>query len=346
MPYRDSFDHKGPLIYFINYLGNCISAYRGVFVIELLMLTVTFAFWYKLARLVCGNAILSAISACCGIYLCYGYFEGGNFTEEYALLFISISLYIFVEYLLLDAEENKKLYLKITICGFCMGAVCMLRINMIAVWIVFCIAIAIRTLINKNPGLFVRFIACFLIGTLICVLPFCMWLAVNGCFGDFIDVYLGFNMMYSKSGTGMGTTMGKVKTFFTFANQNLYLAGIGVCLVIVGKWKKSQLSKVTKLTFFAMTYFGYMIVNLATESMSGVVFGHYGMISAPAVVLPIAILFGICNGDVSLELLELKHTCVGSDNFEIKEERRGRNAGVILLALFLVCYVMAGRLPK
>ena len=34
MPYRDTFDHKGPLLYLINYLGRHISAYRGIWFVE------------------------------------------------------------------------------------------------------------------------------------------------------------------------------------------------------------------------------------------------------------------------------------------------------------------------
>lgn len=45
MPYKDAFDHKGPLLYIINYIGQLISYYRGVWVIECLsMLTYIYPF--------------------------------------------------------------------------------------------------------------------------------------------------------------------------------------------------------------------------------------------------------------------------------------------------------------
>ena len=36
MPYKDSFDHKGPLIYVLNYWGLKISYYRGVWLFEMM----------------------------------------------------------------------------------------------------------------------------------------------------------------------------------------------------------------------------------------------------------------------------------------------------------------------
>ena len=55
MPYRDSFDHKGPLLYALNYLGDSIAVYRGIWVVELLFMTVTFLMVYRIARLTCDR---------------------------------------------------------------------------------------------------------------------------------------------------------------------------------------------------------------------------------------------------------------------------------------------------
>ena len=50
-PYRDTFDHKGPLLYLIYLLGNKISDNNGVFFIEFFSLLSTLVFCYKVARL-------------------------------------------------------------------------------------------------------------------------------------------------------------------------------------------------------------------------------------------------------------------------------------------------------
>ena len=54
MPYRDSFDHKGPLIYFYNWMGQFLG-YRGVWVIEYVSLLVTLVIMYRTARIICSR---------------------------------------------------------------------------------------------------------------------------------------------------------------------------------------------------------------------------------------------------------------------------------------------------
>lgn len=67
-------------------------------------------------------------------------FEGGNLVEEYAMPFIAVFLYFYTEYFL-SAQIH---FLKVILCGFCFGAVCMLRPNMIPVWAVFSVIVLIK----------------------------------------------------------------------------------------------------------------------------------------------------------------------------------------------------------
>lgn len=46
MPYRDVFDHKGPLIYIYNWLGMKIAYWRGIWAIEFISLFVCFVYIY------------------------------------------------------------------------------------------------------------------------------------------------------------------------------------------------------------------------------------------------------------------------------------------------------------
>lgn len=132
MPYRDSFDHKGPLLYILNWIGNKISSYSGIWVIEFLFMTGTFFMIYKISRLKC-NISSSIIVTMFSVSLLFEYFKGGNLTEEYAMIFIAIALYIFLDYLI----NHKVTKIRLLVCGFSFGAVLFLRANMIPVWIVF-----------------------------------------------------------------------------------------------------------------------------------------------------------------------------------------------------------------
>ncbi len=67
MPYRDTFDHKGPLLYLLNYTGSLISYYKGVWFIELLMDFTAFLLFTKLPVCVVEGFCLCAV--CWAVFL-------------------------------------------------------------------------------------------------------------------------------------------------------------------------------------------------------------------------------------------------------------------------------------
>ncbi len=95
MPYKDSFDHKGPLLYVINYWGQLVAYYRGVWVFEAASMTLTIFMLYKIARLK-ARVFPSTMIVLTAISMLFGFFEQGNFTEEYAMPFIAIGIYFFL----------------------------------------------------------------------------------------------------------------------------------------------------------------------------------------------------------------------------------------------------------
>ena len=273
-PYVDTFDHKGPLIYAVNYIGYLISPYRGVWVIELISLFVTICYLFKIARLKC-NKLLSIIIAVLGITLLSNFFEGGNFTEEYALPFISISLYYFLDYLM-----NKKIdRLRLLICGLSFGAVFMLRPNMIATWAVFCAYIFFKCIIDKDYKSLKIFVIYFIIGFILCLLPFVIWLACKGSLAEFIKDYFLFNKTYTTTHGIKGTITGIWKLIFGFINYPLIIISFLTIMYLI-KYKKLHI-----------LYLAYMVINIIFICMSGNYYPHYMIIFIPVIIFPLACLF-------------------------------------------------------
>ena len=274
MPYKDTFDNKGPLLFLINYLGLKISYYRGVWVFEEIFMAITLFLLYKIARLK-TKAASSALAALTAMSLLFNYFEGGNLTEEYAMPFIAIGVYIFLDYLLNDRIS----WYRIAISGISLGAVCMLRPNMITVWIVFCAAIFFRKIWEKDWKQLEQFVLWFLIGFSVMVIPFVIWLAANGALQACIEDYILFNFVYSSAEGGRATFPAKWSSFFTFASSTVYLvAFIGIAYHLKEK------------RFVNITYVMYLITSLFLLCMSGMTYGHYGMVLVPAVVYPLSLI--------------------------------------------------------
>ena len=273
MPYKDTFDHKGPLLYAINYWGLKIAYYRGVWVFEAIFMTITFFMLYKIARLKI-NVTSSVLVVFTAISMLFGFFEQGNFTEEYAMTFISIGIYIFLDYLL----NSKISWQRIALSGFSVGAVCLLRPNMIAVWIVFCTAIFFRKIAENDWRTLAQFVLWFLIGFLVIIVPFIVWLIANGAFSSCIEDYLIFNMRYSSAEGGRALFSAKWSSFFNFASKTVYV--MAFCGIFYGMRKNA---------FTNAAYAIYMVIGIFLLCMSGMSYGHYGMVLVPVVVYPLSL---------------------------------------------------------
>lgn len=271
MPYRDSFDHKGPLLYILNWIGNNISYYKGIWLIEFLFMTATFFIVYKIARLSCNirNSFVVMLVSCS---LLFYYFEGGNLVEEYAMPFIAAAIYIFIDYL----KNNRVSRKRILISGVALGATSLLRPNMIAIWCVFCIMIFGMSVIKHDWEQLRTFVIWFLTGVLLILLPFFVWLTINNTLEYFWNQYIIFNSAYASA-----EFIARLRTFLHFFNTTVFMLSFFSILY----------SCIIKRELLNVTYVVYMIVNLAFIGMSGIGYGHYGMILVPAVAYPLSLIF-------------------------------------------------------
>lgn len=273
VPYKDSFDHKGPLLYIINYWGNKISYYRGIWVVELISLAITVFLMYKIARLLC-EIESSIVVTLLATSLLFSYFQGGNLVEEYAMPFIAMAILIFIKYLISNSLPNR---FQLVLLGLGFGAVLMLRPNMIVVWLVFCLYIFVRFLVVKAYS--EMFFVCkwFVLGISIVVVPIIIWLAANKALFDFWHDYIVFNCLYVSAEGGSAIVSAKWSAFISFAKTTVFMLS-SLCLLF----------KMSKLNF---VYFIYLIGTIMLMTMSGKAFGHYGMILIPAYVYPFSVLF-------------------------------------------------------
>lgn len=283
MPYRDSFDHKGPLLYLINYFGMRISYCSGVWIFEFVFMLISLTGIYKICRLKCDK-ISSCISTLVSVSLLYTFFEGGNLTEEYAMPFITIALYIFLDYFI-----NEKINgLRLMICGFCFGGVFLLRANMIAVWVVFCLAVAIQCFRRKQFKEILKFILLFLLGVVIMAAPMMVWLGANNAIADFWHDYIYFNSVYTSAGSGLTSLASKWNCFFYFLNNPLVI--ISVITSIYLAYRKEH--------FLYGVYTCYLLCTLVFICISGMTLPHYGIILAPAIGFCIASIYSLCKEEL------------------------------------------------
>src|SRR5829696_1805235 len=97
IPYRDVWDHKPPLIYFVDALGLMLApdSLWGVWILQFLFIFFTLFFLYKLLDQEFGiyAALAGTITLTSGLLTLL---ERGNVTEEYALVFQTLGFWLLI----------------------------------------------------------------------------------------------------------------------------------------------------------------------------------------------------------------------------------------------------------
>ena len=105
--YVDIFDHKGPVIFLIDALGQLMIPGRlGIFILQVIAMSGVLVYLYKMARLFL-NGILSFVSVMATLVIFSGIYYEGNLTEEWGLIAVVISMYYAIRYLkTASADKN------------------------------------------------------------------------------------------------------------------------------------------------------------------------------------------------------------------------------------------------
>ena len=271
-PYVDTFDHKGPVLYVINYLGVMLNETSGILVFEFTALLLSLIFMYKIAKLKVnsrGRCLFLSFVAF-SLYLSFNSIDRGNLVEEYAMPLIAISTYIFLKYFMGKKISN----LSIILTGICFALVFLLRVNMISIWVVFSLVIIFKLVYEKKYRELLKLILLFSLGTVIVFLVVGAWLLSKGAFEAFIDAYFKFNTKYSRLDFQY---MYPAAVFFV--NEIVLLAS----LVLSGYYAFSNKDK-NKLLL--LSYFGTFLFALIAVCVAGRSYPHYGMVLIPLVIFP------------------------------------------------------------
>lgn len=130
-PYVDLFDHKGPILWFIQALGIWISPHWGLMALQSISLFFSMLIWYRSILLLVDKQIPSLIIPIVGLLFLFAFYERGNLCEEWSLLFISLPIYLYIKRWKTTEETKAPIYnhTDAFIIGLCVGIIAMIRLN-------------------------------------------------------------------------------------------------------------------------------------------------------------------------------------------------------------------------
>lgn len=189
IPYLDIWDHKAPLLYYIDAFGLWLYGLWGVWLVQyILSVTAFYAAYQGLKKLLGSISALMGIIA--GFYL-FDLFASGNITEEYSSVFALFAFSLFV----IQSQHRKQ-----NITYFGMGALLMCtfltRPNNIGFQTAIFLTLASTDSLNKDFDALKKKSVIFGFGMLAVLAPFLVYLGCNNALSQFFDQVFRFNLIY------------------------------------------------------------------------------------------------------------------------------------------------------
>lgn len=279
LPYRDFFDMKGPLLFFIEYLGQRIAYGRlGIFLLQTLNYFLVLLLICALFRLYGITKRLHQLVLLLPVFLITGFtFEGGNLTEELSLVPLLGCLYLCLSYFSHAGDGRGFWQRHIYACagavfGVCFGFLLMIRVTNAALLAAMCLTVLLSLVLERKFRPLAVCIALFFVGLAVSVLPFLVYYAKKGMIGQMLEAVfvLGFRYSDEKS------LLAHLRQMLTSMNKNLLLlVFIPFLIVLLLRWGKRE----ERFLFFSGTLLTLYAISTGNN------YPHYYTLTIPLVVL-------------------------------------------------------------
>ncbi len=283
VPYRDFFDHKGIVLYFLQWLGLTISfpgTLSGIWLLEIANLFAFLLLFYKTMSLVtrCRPAMVLA-TVLVAPFCLRRVLAGGNYTEEWALPWIALALYVFLFFLLTKRYKKSSIFL----LGVGFAAVFFLRVNMVGVWAVFLPVILVLLVRQKRAREIASCAGLFAAGLAAVAAPILIYTLATGSLSAFIDDYFLFNLVYTGSeGTSLWNIAKAAAIVLSQMEPLIVLIFFSLALYARGGRRAAIVGAANSAAFLACLLFA---------SVSGRPYEHYALPLFPFLALPLAAFF-------------------------------------------------------
>ena len=297
IPYTDLWDHKPPLIFYMNALGLKLAggSLLGIWLLEFAFFFLGSVIFYRVLKHR-FPVWISLPGLLLGILHYVRVLDFGNYTEELSLFFVLCTLG-----LTLSGKYREKSEICGVLCGIFCGLAFTSKQNTIGCWCALFMIDAITFFVNAgNADLrkkIIRFWLSAALGFLIVNAGWVIYFALKGALSAYWDVAFRFNFIYSEHSTESRLACAwTTLTFLPSVSPFLMLGFLSwpLSVIRIGKEKSRHFRENSDIVIWAVFA---LPIELIFAGLSGMNYQHYFILCIPpALVL-------LCSG---LELLSGK----------------------------------------
>lgn len=190
--YTEVFDHKGPVLFWIEALGMRFGR-NGVFVVQCIFMTVTVWLMDKIAGYFCSGKKKYTAVAAAMIWLAYP-LANGNLSEEYSLPFIlAVVNWFLKDWKTSQSPRTGHSYLY----GVCFGILFFIRVNNAVTICAVILGWAYILMKKKQAKELWKHVLAGLAGIVTAAAPICIYFGLRGALWDMFYATFLFNLRYS-----------------------------------------------------------------------------------------------------------------------------------------------------
>lgn len=282
LPYRDIWDHKPPVIFYINALGLGVSdgSRWGVWFLEFVMLFLAALLGFQLIKQLFG-LLPSMFSLLVWLLSLVYVLQGGNLTTEYTLPLQFAALW-----LVHSAGTSKTPDWNFFLIGLTGAVAFFTKQTSIGIWIAIVVFLTFQRLLSKQGRQWAREILLMALGGFLFTAIVIVFLAVQGALPHFWSAAFDYNFVYaSRTSRGVAERVDTiVKGIRPLTRAGLFqTAVIGyVTSIVLLLFRRHSLADAKHLVFIGL-------LNLPLELMliglPGRTFAHYYMTLLPVLAL-------------------------------------------------------------
>lgn len=284
MPYRDVFDHKGPLLYLLNALAAAFfpTKMTGVYLVLSVSFSTFLFYGYRTARLFLSSApsmiatLLLLLSSVGNRVL---YSDGGGSTEEYLMLCLMACVFYLIRSLFY-AERSQNItpgqfFMASVGTGFFCGMMLWIKYTMLpAVGLTF-LLFYIYLVAQKRYKDVLKSLSGVALGALIISLPCLVFLGANGLFKEMWSVYVVFNYHYAGDAVAANHSAANMSNMYA-AVPLMVLAPLGF-LYFSCRIKRIRILHIGFVSFFFLLMLGSLF-------LLGRFYPYYFLVLAPFLI--------------------------------------------------------------
>jgi hypothetical protein len=282
MPYRDIWDHKGPLLYYLQYAGFSLSPNStiGIGVLELIAFSIGFFFLYRVIASFASRLVGIAMAVFSVAFILH-FYGGGNMTESWSLLPLAVAQYACWRW----SKCTSSTWCPAVI-AVCFACIFWLRANITVFPLVAIMVMLYASLKKVEESLtavkqFALAVTAGLLLSGLAVAPLYHW----GVFHDFVSAYFGYNRAYSNGLTFASRyehTNQLLGQLFPIAIAILGTAGWALC---IGEWRKNTQADSGPPSLYLRVLLLSLPFELAAATLSGRDYPHYLLPLFPTLVI-------------------------------------------------------------